>query len=359
MTFVACASSAPLRAERTQPVEPDVLRVLVAADDGPGSLRAALEAANASERPVRIEIALERGTVIEILAALPPLRAPGATLEGGGAILVSHPDCERPDGRFGCDGLVVRGPDITVRDLVARGFLFDGIAVRGPAARGVLVRGCTSVGNSDDGFGISDGATEVEIRDSVAMDNGYRTKGKGILVFDDARATLVGNLLIGNRDGLTVSRRAHATVIDTAVVGSFDKGVGVAGATLAGIDNLVASNGLGGDEPAPNADGLRATLASRVVLQDTKILDNGDTGVVALSDSEIDLVGGQVIGNRRYGVAASTGGTVRLWGTGIALSGAGESILLDDSAVIARMARDGDAVPVWEQADPAQAEAPR
>jgi hypothetical protein len=298
-----------------------LLLVTNAADVGTGSLRSVLIEANEAESLVRIEVQLDPGTVIEVLSALPPLRAPGAVLEGGGAILRSSEDCERPDGRFGCDGLVLRGPNITVRNLVAQNFLFDGFAVRGSAARGTTIRGCASMNNSDDGFGVSEGAQAIVIRDCVSIDNGFRTKGKGILVFDDSNATLIGNVLIGNRDGLTISRRARAEVRDTAVIGSFDKGVGVAGAELIGSDNLIAANGLSDDDSAPNADGLRATLGSRVRLVNTEISASGDTGVIALQGSEIELVDSRVFQNARYGVAAATEGVVTLIDTEVTGSG--------------------------------------
>jgi hypothetical protein len=302
------------------------------ADDGRGSLRAAMVAANeaaaAMPEPAgkvpdeanrsRIEIQLSEPAVIEVLSALPPISAPGLVLEGGGALLRSHTDCERPDGRFGCDGLVVVGPQIIVHNLRATGFLFDGFAVRGASAVDVVIKGCASFSNSDDGFGISDHARGVRIVNSVAMDNGYRTKGKGILVFDDAEATSEGNQLLGNRDGFTVSRRARATLIDTTIVGSFDKGMGAAGATLLGRGNLVAANGLGRDgEPAPNGDGLRATLGSIVELEDTRIIGNGDSGVVAIHDSHVTLTGGRIAENGGTGLIATD--NAKVWLVGVDL----------------------------------------
>lgn len=318
--------------------EAAVLAVTNAEDSGPSTLRDILTVANEAGLPVRIEIRLEPPAIIELRSSLPPLRAPGAVLDGGGALLRSHPDCSRPDDRFGCDGLVIRGPGITVRNLNAQGFLFDGFAIRGPRSVGSLIRGCAAMDNSDDGFGVSEGATGVEIRDCVSMDNGFRTKGKGILVFDDSEALLVGNVLIGNRDGLTVSRRAKATMIDTAVVGSFDKGVGVAGATLEGRGNLIAANGLGGSEPAPNADGLRATLGSRIHLIDTEISANGDTGVIALQGSDIQLDGGRVTDSGRYGVAAATKGMIGLLGTAVSGSETADFHLHDSDSFITESA---------------------
>lgn len=285
-------------------------------DDGPGSLRAAIEAANAlspDAPPVRIQIRLPAGAVIEVPNALPAISAPGLHLDGGGALLRGLADCARSDGRFGCDGIVVRGPGVVVSNLRATGFLFDGFAVRGAAAVDVTIRGCVSFENSDDGFGVSDHARGVKILNCVAMDNGFRTKGKGILVFDDAEATSEGNQLLGNRDGFTVSRRAEATLIDTAIVGSYDKGMGAAGATLHARDTLVAANGLGGDgQPVPNGDGLRATLGSVVDLVDTTITGNGDAGMVVLGTARVSMRGGRVTENGGAGVIAGDHAQVEL-----------------------------------------------
>lgn len=283
-----------------------VFHVTSTVASAPGGLRQALEQANAD--PVgrkRIVFDLGSKAVIPIVRALPAVTgsqieidAQGVTLKGG--------TCVRADGRSGCSGLVVRGTSITIRNLTATGFTFDGISVIGPRARDVSIVASVLYDNLDDGIGISAAAQQVLVEDCLLTGNGFRTKGKGVLVFDSSRATLRHNIVRGNRDGVTVSRHAEAVLENNRIEDNFDKGLGVSGAVVSGRENIIARNGKksrDGQSP-PNADGLRVGLTSSVKLSDTLIEDNGDAGVVVMDDSTVMLDGGHIIANAGVGVVA-------------------------------------------------------
>jgi hypothetical protein len=204
----------------------------------------------------------------------------------------------RLDGRRGCSGLVVEGEKVTLRDLSATGFLFDGVSVRG--GHEVMIRDSRFFRNSDDGIGISDAASGVTIEKCLLEDNGFRSKGKGVLVFDHSHAVLRENRIVGNRDGVTVSKRAHATLERNEIRDSYDKGLGIAGASADGAGNRILGSGAGRSSrgAGPNADGLRVTIDSSVSLSDTVISDSGDVGAVAAGRSRVDLVRPSFTGNR-------------------------------------------------------------
>ncbi len=289
------------------------LRVTSTGDEGAGTLREAIEAAN-REPGSRIEVALGREATIFLLRQLPPLRAEGLVLDGGGATLREGDDCLRPGGRKGCDGIVVAGPGIEVRNLAATGFLFDGFAVRTPSARDVLLQGIQSLDNQDDGVGVSEGAGPVVVKDALLMGNGYRTKGKGLLAYDGARVELRSSVLVGNRDGITATQGSSVVLHDVFVAGSYDKGIGVSAALVQGARVRVLANGRGfeGRGKAPNGDGLRAGLGGRIELEDSRIAGNGDSGVAVLEGSAATLRRVLVEGNLGRPTAVAAGGSLRV-----------------------------------------------
>jgi hypothetical protein len=307
--FLAVAGPA-----RSLAAESSTVAITSAFSSGPGSVREAIEKANASKSVKRIVSKLRAGTIVHVFRQLPTLTAAGVELDADGLTLKGG-TCLRPDGRRGCDGLVIGGPGIVIRRLRTTGFTFDGIAVRGGEARGVRIEGCESFGNEDDGIGISQGASDVVIDGCTVERNGFRTKGKGILIFEFATAELRNNTIRHNRDGVTVSHRAHATLIGNTLVENYDKGLGVAGAEATGRDNVIARNGRPGkkgEEPGPNADGVRVTLDSTLTLVNTEVVDNGDVGIVALDSSTVKIEGGRIAGNKGTGINARNRSIVEL-----------------------------------------------
>lgn len=260
-------------------------------DEGPGTLRAAIVLANAEPRST-IVLDLSPDEQILLKTSLPALQARGTVVEGRGATLRQAAECQRPQGRRGCDGLVVRGAEITVRDLRIVGFLLDGVAVLGSGAKNVRIERLHAVDNMDDGVGVSGGAGPVLVTDCVLMGNGYRTKGKGLLVFSDASATLTNSVVVANRDGVTVTRGSKVTLEDVFVVGNYDKGVGASAGEVVARRTSVVANGQASQEgkAAPNGDGVRLGLRSSAKLSDCFISGNGDGGVVVLDSSRVRLL---------------------------------------------------------------------
>jgi hypothetical protein len=290
-----------------------VIEITSQLESGPGSLREAIERANGSERPVRIVSGFSEDADLRVSNELPALSGRGIEFDARGIEIVGG-ECTRPDGRRGCSGLVVTGVEITVRNLEVHDFLFDGVSVRGETAKDVRVVDSYLHDNQDDGVGVSNGASKVRVARCLLARNGFRTKGKGILVFDHAVATLENNVIRGNRDGVTVSKHATAKLVGNLIIDSYDKGLGVAGAEIFGRDNEIRGNGLPDPErgAAPNGDGLRVTLTSKVRLEKTRILGNGDAAVVVLNDSIVELRDATLAGNGGPAVSAGGQAVVRL-----------------------------------------------
>ncbi|HEY2775553.1 MAG TPA: right-handed parallel beta-helix repeat-containing protein [Candidatus Binatia bacterium] len=273
-----------------------VFRVTSTRDTGDGTLRSAINDANA-EPGSTIHIALGASAEIFVESALPSLEAEGTRLDGGGVTIRQADGCMRPSGKRGCDGIDVTGAGVVVRDIRVSGFLFDGIAVRGRDARDVRIENVQSIDNMDDGVGVSNGAGPVTVDHCLLMGNGFRTKGKGLLVFDDSKATLRDSLVIGDRDGVTVTRGSVARLESVLVAGNWDKGVGVSAGSLSGRDVSILASGRdeerapnGPDsKPAPNQDGLRVGLGGDAEIEHCRIAGNGDTGVVVLDQAKVQL----------------------------------------------------------------------
>jgi hypothetical protein len=279
------------------PSRATVIEIRSRLSSGDGSIRAAIEAANAAERPARIVSRLAPGTVVYVFRELPAVAGHDVTIDAAGLVLRGD-DCVRLDGRPGCSGLVVTGEQIVVNDLAVTGFLFDGVSVR--RAREVAIRGGRFFANLDDGVGISEAATGVTVESCVIERNGFRTKGKGILVFDSSRAVLRENRIVGNRDGVTVSRRSHAVLDRNEILDSYDKGFGVAGASAELVGTRIIGSGAGSSTraPAPNADGVRVTIDSTVTIVDSIVSGSGDVAVFAGGRSRVDIMRSSLAGNR-------------------------------------------------------------
>jgi hypothetical protein len=290
-----------------------IIEVTSPAESGPGSLRDAIERANDAEEPVRIVSGLPGAASVGITRELPALSGDEIEIDARGLKLVGG-SCVRSDGRRGCSGLVVTGSGIAIRNLDVGGFLFDGISVRSDSANDVVISESYLHGNQDDGIGVSNGAQGIRITDCLIEGNGFRTKGKGVLVFDSATATLKDNVIRGNRDGVTISKNAQADLIGNLILRNYDKGLGVSGASLSGRGNEIRGNGL--PDPArpavPNGDGLRVGLTSSVRLVATRIVGNGDAAVVVMNDSVVELSDATLAGNGGPAVQASGDAVVRL-----------------------------------------------
>lgn len=322
----ALAGAEPTPAVQAESPALPTISITSKLSSGPGSIREAIEAANRSQTRVRIVSKIEPGSAVYVARELPPLLAYGIEFDAAGLTLKGG-SCVRPDGRKGCSGLVIEGPLITVRELRVTGFMFDGISVRA-GATDVSIVDCRSYENLDDGVGISGGATNIVVSGCVLERNGFRTKGKGVLVFDYAHAILRGNTIRLNRDGVTVSRGGRAELYSNEISDNFDKGLGVSAGEVSGVGNVIARNGLDkGERSGPNADGLRAGIDSTVRLRDTTIVDNGDVGVVAMGMSSVVLTGGRIADNAGVGINVRDNAEVELRDVDLAVNGGGEFYL--------------------------------
>jgi parallel beta-helix repeat protein len=134
--------------------------VTSSADDGPGSLRNALFAADRSLTRARVEVRTDR---VVLAGPLPPLVNPeGVVLDAPGA---------------GCDidaRAIAAGP---VLDVAAPRCLVRGIRIRGAAGQGILVRSpgarLRNVGLFDcvDGVFLAEGVDDLEVEDSTFTAN--------------------------------------------------------------------------------------------------------------------------------------------------------------------------------------------
>ncbi len=333
----------------------DVLYITSTLSSGPGSIREAIETANSAAKGARIVSRLEQGAIVYVFRELPALTAYGVELDAAGLTLKGE-TCQRADGRKGCSGLVIGGPRIRVRRLEATGFMFDGIAVR-EGAVDVRIEDCHAYDNLDDGIGISAGATGVVVENCVLERNGFRTKGKGVLIFDYAHAVLRGNTIRHNRDGVTVSRGARAELERNTIVENYDKGLGITGGEAAGVGNAILRNGRNGPDgqPGPNADGVRVTGDGDVRLRETIIEGNGDCGVVAAGLSVVELVGGVIKDNDGVGVHVGDHAAVELRGVELGTNGRGPFRVEGDGKLVRLKGSSGaepeDATPVRPRTD--------
>ncbi len=194
------------------------LTVSSSADDGPGSLRAAIEAADLDTTTpvVEIDFAIGGGgpATIDLRAALPTITRPvfinGSTQsDDAGSPEIVIDGCKTP---AGSNGLTIAGGSSTVERVQIRGFA--GIASQSSTdgGRGILLTGAGGdllIGNQVGGFGVGDGnAIGVEV--------------------DAADATIGGGAGLGN----AISGNGNAGYIDNAfdnVISADVKGTGIQG----------------------------------------------------------------------------------------------------------------------------------
>ncbi len=314
------------------------IRVSSHISSGPGSIREAIEQANATLLPVDITFELDAGTVVWVFRELPALSSYGVTLDGGDAVLRGG-DCIRDAAHKGCSGLRITGSGIRVRRLKVQGFQYDGFSIKGPA-RDVIIEDCVAMDNGDDGIGIAQGAHDVMVQNCLMTGNGFRSKGKGVLVFEGSAATVRDSNIRGNRDGATVSKGSRAVFINNEISDNYDKGLGVWGSKLTGLSNRISRNGTGSfaqtSEPALNRDGVRIGLDSAVELSDNEVRSNGDKGLVVQDIAKVVLRGGKVSDNSGYGVVVRDRALVELWGTSVTGNKEGDLEAEAPARIIAR-----------------------
>jgi parallel beta-helix repeat protein len=263
--------------------------VTTAIDGDPGSLRDAIESANANGAPALIDFnLLGTGPVLSVFSPLPDITVPttvdGATQNGGFVVL------EGSNAGTNASGLTFRAPNSLARGLIIINFrgLGDkpltlhagyGVAV---LAHNCTVEGCSLgadqshfnsggiligaplvliggtaqgtgnliSGNTFVGVNVASGADRNEIINNFIGTDGFGKfsvpNGEGIYITDSQNNTIGGNLISGNQNTgvflISLSRPSSGNLIQdnfvgTDTTGDLDVGNGGAGMNLLGASN--------------------------------------------------------------------------------------------------------------------------
>ena len=200
-----------------QLLEETVLVVDQAADDGPGSLREAIEALNAAAAGPLV-LFIEPGMTIELLTPLPPISADSLSLIGGEAVISGSGLPED------AAGLVLRGNVVSLESLTVSGV--PGAAIRVEGGSNITIDGVTLDGNGV-GLHIDGGAAGVGIgtREGVTITG---SAGAGVVVAGPGtRDVTIQNSNIGQDaagrpagnagDGVRVEDGATNVVVGAAI----------------------------------------------------------------------------------------------------------------------------------------------
>ncbi|HET7719932.1 MAG TPA: hypothetical protein VFK43_08200, partial [Acidimicrobiales bacterium] len=299
-------------------------------DSGPGSLRAAILAANATLNvggvPDRIEFTV--AGVITLVGALDPIQeavvidgttAPGyadrpvVTVTGAGALN----DC-----------VLVDADDVTITAL-SIGNCQRGVVVTGARVTlsgnhvGVDATGNVATLNLAAGIEFAAAAADGVVTGNVVSGNSSR----GILVASDG-IDITGNIIGLGRDGTTDLGNLFGIEFTAAAIG------GQVGGTTAGARNIISANG-GSDEGA----GIRVlgdgvTIAAHLIEGNYVGTDQGGTAArgnfigVEVFDSSLTIGGANVIsGNTGDGIRARCCLPVTITGNVIGLAAGGATAL--------------------------------
>jgi uncharacterized repeat protein (TIGR01451 family) len=227
------------------------LAVTTAADAGPGSLRAAIETANAEcdeDHPCRI--AFDGGPfTITPRSALPPLQAAATLFDGAGRVEL------RGDG-LPANGLTIAGINITVRGVTVNSFGGNGISVQ------------------QEGTAIRDSFIGTDPTGTIALPN-----ERGVRIGGSWNTLLERNVISGNRYS----------------------GVFLDGRMLAAYDNRIGVSPTG--SPLGNgASGVFAADHTTAFLGGNTIAFNHDVGIGTGSGVFLDAVENSIHDNGRLGI---------------------------------------------------------
>jgi parallel beta-helix repeat protein len=285
--------------------------VTSSADDGPGSLRNALFAADRSPTRARVEVRTNR---IVLATPLPPLVNPqGMVVDAPGA---------------GCDidaRAIATGP---VLDLAAPHCLVRGVRIRGAAGQGILVRSpgarLRNVGLSDcgDGVYLADGVDDLEVEDST-----FTANATGIHLPAGAAAVLVRNNVFRKHEQAgvwavapgpslapargDVTLRANRFEGDRIAVVLIHVPARVEGNTFLGSTEaavyLTGGGVIRGNRIHEGIGlGILADLTEEAVIEDNELSQNVAVGIM-LRDSRSTLVQRNKVHGNGYGIVTVLG----------------------------------------------------
>ena len=340
-------------------------------ESGTGSLRQAIDDANAGPEGSTIEFTLAPGSIIELDSILPAISVNDLTIDassGGvpGVVL----DGDDLDG----NGFTVTGDGVTIRGFVIHDFDGHGIRITGDGNTvagnyiGTNADGTSDVRNRDDGVRIdgdnntiggtsatdanlisgnsdwgisfhSSATNNLVIGNLIGTDKtgtvAVANKDGGILLSGAGSNTIggvgLGNVVSGNGDdGIYVSQGAD----DNVILGNY-VGVNAAGtAALANADEGIEIHSSGtivGGSGAGEANVISGNKGEGIKIQDNA----GGTQVIG-NKIGTDASGTVVIGNRGYGVRVTTSSDATIGGVGAGdgniIAGNKEGVHVESSA---------------------------
>ena len=269
-------------------------------DSGPGSLRQAILDSNADTSGVNtIDFTIPGSGVQTIapLSALPAITNPvlidGWSQQG----YTSTPLIELSGSQStGVDGLMITGPDITVRGLDINGFSQDaGIHITGTSATGDWIYG-NFLGTDPTGTQAEPNYNGVQINGGAASNTigGTTTSARDVISGNDWNGVDIGNS--GTNDNVI-----EGDYIGTDVSGSQSLGNDASGVA---IYDGASNNIVGG-----TANGAGNTISANVIYG-VYISDSGTTGNAVETDLiGTDATGTHALGNATDGVIIQSGAT--------------------------------------------------
>ncbi|OJW12920.1 MAG: hypothetical protein BGO49_20480 [Planctomycetales bacterium 71-10] len=333
--------------------------VTVATGTGPGTLYAAINAANGDSSGVDNVIEFDSGVAtvqLDPATALPALTSQ-VTVDGGSGVVIDGAGTSFDGFRFDSTAGASVAQNLTIRDLAGAAIVIraDGVTVRDstlgeasePVGRGVLIDGSTS------------SAASNSIHGNLI---GFAT-GAGVEV---SGAQASGNLIFDNRIGTDGTGGNRGNAVGVLISGSPSNQVGVDGAntigfnTVAGVritgagatgnvvqDNLIGAGGAGN----PIGIDVSGVGAGAATVVEGNAIDDASTAGVRIAGATGVQVRSNVIGLAGTVPARATVVGVLVDGTAAAISGvvvSGNTIGLTTAGVIVRSA--GAALPVGQPA---------
>jgi hypothetical protein len=325
---------AAVMAGAIQTMSGDTFTVTTTADDGAGSLRAAIQAANANSGADDIAFNIPGSGVrtINLLSALPPITgggiidgytqpgsAPNSLVVGGNAVLLIQ---IRGNQSKSTNGLVVSAGGVIIRGLVIGGFTGAGVSLENTGGI-TVVEGCfigtDTTGMSADTTNVNGGGVRVAGSAFLTTIGGSDASKRNVIVGSTSPAVFVdantSSLIRGNYIGVNAAGTAalgkggiRLASSDNLVGGTsvalrnVISCLGWPGVSIFGTSTFANQNILVGNYIGVTADGMSALEQDKVGVF---ILD-GSRNRIGGSDAEDGLSDG-VVGARNVIVAKGAG----------------------------------------------------
>jgi Right handed beta helix region len=277
-------------------------------DTGTGSLRAAIQASNATTGTPVNAIDFQIGTggiqTITLRSELPTISHPvvidGTTEPGTG----SAPRVVLNGSSAGTSvvGLTISASRTTIKGLAIDNFTGDGVDIN--AASGDLITD-DFIGISPTGATAANGANGITISGNSSGNtvggttSGLRNVisgnvGEGIMIVG---ATATGNLVEGNYIGTNVAGNAPIGNGDSGVLIETNSDNNAVGGTASGAGNVISGNGARGVHITGTASGnlVEGNYIGTNVAGNSKI-GNGQSGVLIDTSSDNNTIGGTIAG---------------------------------------------------------------